>query len=397
MDRGLRLLGKGTFGCVVSPPLPCVDGSASDVSQPRDATGRFVPVTPGHPSVSKIFTDDAKGSDSETEERRTKYANEVAPASTVPMLGRCRVSARSLPGPLLQACFPQRPDETTDERDVRVSRQLTAQPELHQLVSAYGGVDLATFSTLADVTVLDVLTLFTPLVHGLAVLHGADTGHYDVKVKNIVVDGHKQARFIDFGLAYEDTLDGETYLYWPAEVSLQAAISKRTEQGLTSAILQFMMDSVHDYEAQDVVVELLRKGLHFDDEELDNVLNRRRLLASYLAANYHPTDQRLIEVVGTEKDAAERVLLGIQHYVDHAACITAEGIDVYMLVVALAEAVLSWMRHHPQTERDSALWTHLVEFIFRDFVATRNKGTIEELKEEIARVLYFARVIYSGS
>ena len=220
------VLGKGSYGCVLTPAYACSDFSDKERDEVRAA------MRPGLVHVSKFMNDDKL---MVREWGNLIKVREVDPAGefTVPMAGMCPavVPLQDVQdAPDAQKCGPAM--SASLQTQLRTSTTNKPTGQLRQLILEYGGVDWWNVLSRGPYTAVPLAVLLqslTPVVMGLPKLAAAGVFHKDVKPPNIVFDG-STSRLVDFGLAAtsktelfnRNTISG-TYEFWPPECDLIAA------------------------------------------------------------------------------------------------------------------------------------------------------------------------------
>ena len=171
-QKGGKLIGKGTYGCVFKPPIPCKSGE----SIPSDV-------------VSKVmYSKDALEELNETKEisaidRTNKYH--------LPEPRFCKVPKHKLGGvPDIHKCNP-----INEVYDTAI------------LQYKYGGIDIQQFLSqhkekFSSKLVKKILYNLRPLLVGLCEMKRAQFTHSDIKLQNLIIDPKTyKINFIDYGLS----------------------------------------------------------------------------------------------------------------------------------------------------------------------------------------------------
>lgn len=187
IDHNFR--GVGSFGCVVSPPLPCEDSNpmkekGQDQKSPEDAKTL----------VSKIFFQPQSANDEMAEHNQLNNFDKEQQFSIKPKY-MCQISTSKLKKSLQMECeFDKR-----KENDVDITKQIIYED---------GGISINRFMKQNDLEFEKVVPLLTNLFRAVVALKKANLVHFDIKPDNIVVNMSnvgKEIRLIDFG--YCRTID----------------------------------------------------------------------------------------------------------------------------------------------------------------------------------------------
>ena len=172
--KGAGLLGTGSYGCVMGPPVRCQ--GETDVNNNNAVVG-------------KIFR---SVKDFNKEKSRNKQISKIDPGNefTLPVLGDCSVPIKNF---------------TKEDEPEKCSWIAThGKRSLKQIMYKHGGVDIT--SMLKHVEDgglwLDSLApLMRPLFKGIAVMNEKRLVHFDIKIDNLMYNKY-DAKFyiIDFGL-----------------------------------------------------------------------------------------------------------------------------------------------------------------------------------------------------
>lgn len=203
---------EGSYGCIVSPPVPCEKTKAPKEHKGRKTLGKL---------ISK--------SDASIE------LNISTLVKSIPSYQRYYIVQEK------DTCTPKNFAKARFElaTDCKVLRK-TTDDSLLQLLSPYGGT---TIERLTITPRIDFIGLLRHVLEGVAKLNAQGICHYDLHRGNVVVDFLGTPRIIDFGSAFQgDTIEDEEvrrhfyafspgYPPQPPELSVQNGI----HQGLSIA------------------------------------------------------------------------------------------------------------------------------------------------------------------
>lgn len=198
----MSLIQEGTYGCVVSPPLPCAKGI-----RPKDER-----------KVGKII----------------KVKNSVPELTMATII-------KSIDG--WQRYFVVPEDDSCDASNFKSHRdeyakmckvyRTTLDYQLTQLISPYAGVTIRNMNLLST---FDFIGSLRHVLEGVSLLNKQGICHFDLHDGNVLVDTRGTFRIIDFGSAFHgDTIDEKgvrRHLYafspefppQPPEMSMQNGI-----------------------------------------------------------------------------------------------------------------------------------------------------------------------------
>lgn len=205
-------IAEGSYGCVFSPPLKCLNKQKTTASQ-----------------AGKIFN--SKDSMEEEKELAEKI-NKIDPKGkwTVPYYGSCFINVKQT-----------RPNDNI----YKCNKYTKHIPITEQLIYKNGGIDLNhfinNFELLKDILFIDdLIPLFYNLLKGLRTLNEKHIAHCDIKPPNMLYDFDKSKFYIiDFGLTtpYSNissfsnyNMLNHVYPYYPPEFKMyvQLIIHKNT-------------------------------------------------------------------------------------------------------------------------------------------------------------------------
>jgi hypothetical protein len=206
-SKGGAYVASGSYACTFSPPMSCGPSTRSKMLKSRNQQ-----------KIGKVFedTDDALR---EAEIQRIIHAVDPQNTFTVKYVGRCKVASIS-PQDEIDAC----------DKDIQKDRNM-------QLIYGYGGKDLwnvigTTKGARVNDTFVRLFLKFEPLFRGVSRLNSMGYLHLDIKLENIVYDGHKLS-LVDFGLMNtksqmlnkaQKALLSYDYPYYPPEFKFLSVI-----------------------------------------------------------------------------------------------------------------------------------------------------------------------------
>ncbi len=177
-SSGGAYIASGSYACIFSPPLACAThGAPGNKSKVK---------TYGSRKIGKVF-DDSDDALREAEIQRIVHTVDPNNAFTVKYIGRCRISS-----------IAPRDEISSCDKNVQSNKNM-------QLIYGYGGKDLWSVIGSTDKggnandTFVKLFLKFEPIFRGVTKLNSMGYLHLDIKVENIVFDGHK-LYLVDFGL-----------------------------------------------------------------------------------------------------------------------------------------------------------------------------------------------------
>jgi serine/threonine protein kinase len=206
--RGGGLIGKGTYGCVYKPSLPCTD--------------------PNFPSRDNYITKVGSKEELAIEMEKAEFVSRVDPEEKYFI---SKTESCSWPA-----------GRTRETRALIASTCKHVyneyEPNLWAVNYVYGGQTLMNYceNAVKSNTTLSFRTLMTGFIHlirGLSLIHEDGIYHHDIKPLNIVIsEDTKLPRFIDLGLSSTlgDMMTNANdifysgYTYWPPESLLLVAL-----------------------------------------------------------------------------------------------------------------------------------------------------------------------------
>lgn len=205
-------IAEGSYGCVFSPPLKCLNNKKTTYSQ-----------------AGKIFN---KKTSMDEEKKLVEKINKIDPKGkwTVPYYGSCFVNVNKT--------------ETNDNIN-KCNKYAKHIPITEQLIYKNGGIDLNRFINdfelfKNDLFIDNLIPLFYNLLKGLNTLNEKKLAHCDIKPPNILYDFNESKFYIiDFGLTtpYNGissfsnyNMLNHVYPYYPPEfkIYVQLIIHKNT-------------------------------------------------------------------------------------------------------------------------------------------------------------------------
>jgi serine/threonine protein kinase len=203
----LKILGKGTYGCVTEPTIPCADGKPG-----------YMDVVPGMPYVSKLYVNskwDNKPDDAEKEYNNAQIMASIDPHHLFSVSSGGWCTPRLTPATRLQY---------TAACQVKPSREIG-----RQMYYENGGDNIENLRANGLFSTEEILRALTNILEGLVQMAAAGIVHMDIKSTNIVMDSTGRTRLIDFGFVRhwndivtqnDDLLVANGYEIWPPEWDL---------------------------------------------------------------------------------------------------------------------------------------------------------------------------------
>jgi serine/threonine protein kinase len=190
--RGGKVIGQGTYGCAVSPPMLCRGQSRNEYRE-----------TPQQ-KVGKLTSD----MDAENELLISK------------VLRKSSLWKHYFVLPELETCEPAN-EGSQDWEACRITKKEDSQ-QLRQVISDFGGRSFSSLGT-ADLRPgsFDFFFFMKHLLEGGALLLSLGVVHFDLHRSNVLIDEHGVPRFLDFGMSFvgtqitEDTLSNRWKQYDP--------------------------------------------------------------------------------------------------------------------------------------------------------------------------------------
>jgi serine/threonine protein kinase len=204
---GGKLIGQGTYGCAVVPPLLCKGRARAEQNESK---------------VGKITVED----DAKTELHISKILRES------------RLWKHYFVLPELESCQPMEKQRSEDWNECRITKEV-APNELLQIKSSYGG---RSFSSLGSTNLhpshFNYVKFFQHLLEACALLTLKGIVHFDLHRANILVDRYGVPRLLDFGMAFSanelsyEIIDNRWKIYdpkydsEPPEITMATGIRK---------------------------------------------------------------------------------------------------------------------------------------------------------------------------
>lgn len=166
-----EILGEGSFGCVVSPPIPC-ESNKKNISKTKSEVG-------------KIFVD---AKDFKKEVATAKLVAKIDPTgkNLLTPSEHCETSTASVRDPSI----------TWSCEALRGS----GKGRLYQLMMPYGGERLDEYVKKHKPSRMEFLRLMIPVMEAIVQLQQHKYCHQDIKVSNILVTPEHKAILIDYSL-----------------------------------------------------------------------------------------------------------------------------------------------------------------------------------------------------
>lgn len=228
--RKPKYVARGTYGCVLAPPVPCADG-------------KLAAHTTNENVVSKVFHSRHSMEDEAVSYKR--LVKEIDPKGffTVKLFGQCSVNIGSIPSKEVAACKYN----TTEEDDADRYIKIGLDPDLTQLLYDNGGKALNTVR--GKGMFKKILFAMRPLFRGIVSMARTGMVHQDIKPPNVVYNKKTDRMFlIDFGLSanHDDIYKTDhinilqyRYPYFPPEYRWASAIIKGRPQDKSVLIKNF--------------------------------------------------------------------------------------------------------------------------------------------------------------
>lgn len=250
--KGGKYLGKGTYGCVYSPPVKC----NHNLQQENHAVI--------HNNVGKIFFNKE---DAEDEYEVTmKYVNTIDPEGlfTNKFLKKCDVKKEHYEQ--LLGNFGK--DKADIVRECRVHEDTT------QLIYEHKGDSLSSFIDSTTIVPYEYMKLYyylLPIIQGLVTMESHRIMHRDIKPDNIIRTENK-ILFIDFGLAidYESAFEvtenyvlRHDYIYYPPEFTVREHYFEKDKHSSENYIENITLQCLKKYrKVKFNIIDLERNDIH---------------------------------------------------------------------------------------------------------------------------------------
>lgn len=177
--------GKGSYGCVIHPAIPCDDTDVKNRNK----------------HVSKIFYEDEYADDEIFKSELINNFDKNQQYSIKP-LKSCLIDTKNLPLQIHEECNFE--DGMTTNSYSKFNKNLTFKK---QIIYEDAGISLRNiFDVYPQIMYEDMLVYFQNLFEAVVKLNEANLIHLDIKPRNIVfnIDNKgRELRLIDFGLAHE--------------------------------------------------------------------------------------------------------------------------------------------------------------------------------------------------
>ena len=220
-----KIIGKGAYGCVYSPPLKCKDDECPS-SNPKCVNG-----------VSKLSS-------------RTTSINERNLTSSIDFIDLRQVYHIGNP----TYCKP----EDTFVNNCNVSGIINLQNEdLRLLIFNHGGERFDNVIEKHRINIDKFINGFKNIFFAVKDMSEHGFVHSDIKGDNILIDDKYNFKLIDFGLSWTDIPKIQAkHNYWPPEYPL--------------------LGSEHDNEEYDVIIDFIDKDLKLlNHDELEKLLEQK--------------------------------------------------------------------------------------------------------------------------
>ena len=247
-QKGGRLIGEGTYGCVFRPNIPCSEGKFSEESD------NF---------ISKIVDDNHIDSEFHIISKWKLSKIDPEQKYIIYPIENCEIS-EDFDNKDIYDCDIL--TETVEDFDVDDTEQKNEMKKnmhelFHNVIQKYGGKSLTDFRTTSTNYIKkyqckDYVLLYLSLLKGLLLLYVNKLSHRDIKYPNLIVyekDGVHLGKYIDLGLMakFVEGIDeennnwsnwsGTDYAYWPVALDAYCSI----EDGLYTKI-QSALDKSSD-------------------------------------------------------------------------------------------------------------------------------------------------------
>jgi serine/threonine protein kinase len=236
----LKLVGSGTFGCVLQPPV-------SEASQVKKVIVPYV--QPANDDISKIYKDGEK--DFITELAILKNIDTIDPDAifTTKFKGALQISGKAFE------------NNESVQKCLRKFKNLNNKT-FYQIMLENGGTTVDTYET--PITYVKFLQLFEKFLQGMLVFQDKQKVHLDIKPPNVLINQDKIS-LIDFSITsdvseiykYENyQLLHYTYPYYPPEFYVAAIVLLYTHSHASDAnALQYILKNVYKHMENDKYFE----------------------------------------------------------------------------------------------------------------------------------------------
>lgn len=186
---GDSILGEGSFGCVVEPPVPC-DGK--EVPFIREKSEKAKEKKAKTMTVGKIYATDE---DFHDELVANKIAATVDPTGKLLLIPQsyCKVSyGKIMDNPVAQKCKFHGLKLKQSEEDVKLPT------DFYQISMPYGGKTLEDVVFHKKMTLYNFLNNLKPVFQALILLEEKKYCHQDIKTNNILIKPNGETILIDY-------------------------------------------------------------------------------------------------------------------------------------------------------------------------------------------------------
>lgn len=232
--KGGKYIGKGTYGCVYSPPVKCHNNCSK--------------ITFNENNVGKIFMN--KEDAEEEYETTMKFVNLIDADGrfTNKFLKKCDVK---------KEYYQQLLDEFAADNP-NIVHECSIQDDTTQLIYEHKGKSLSSFidsTTINPNEYMKIYYYLLPIIQGLVVMESHGMMHRDIKPDNIIKT-NKNILLIDFGLAidYESAFNEtenyvlrHNYIYYPPEFTVRVQYFIRNKQSLENYIEHTTLQCLKKY------------------------------------------------------------------------------------------------------------------------------------------------------
>ena len=238
-QKGGKLIGQGTYGCVFRPNIPCSEGKFSEESD--NYISKIV--DDAHINDEFHIISDWKLSKIDPDQKFIIYPIEnceIPEDIDNRSIYNCDMLTETLDDFDI--------DNTTHKKEIKENMHNL----FHNIIQKYGGKSLLDFRTtnrniLKRFQCKDFVLMYLSLLKGILLLYVNRLSHRDIKYPNVIVyekDGVHLAKYIDLGLMakFVDGVDeeennwsewtGTDYSYWPVDIDAYCSV----EDGLYSQI-----------------------------------------------------------------------------------------------------------------------------------------------------------------
>lgn len=241
--HGGDVLGRGSYGCAVTPPPGCSHISQTDTQN----------------KVSKLFFD----KDSmKNELRLMRKLNKLDPNNdfTIEKYDECSIPFEKIP---------------QQDRDICEAGANRFGDRVGQIIYAYGGIDLSKTNAFFE----DLLPSFLNVIKGLKILHEEKIVHGDIKPKNLMIKDNV-IKIIDWGLSSKGKdiykkreLMNYSYPYYPPEFVISGILVEGNLHPISNKerIFQVLLRNQYKSPRLSTYRRFLKENRHIFYNFLDNL------------------------------------------------------------------------------------------------------------------------------